>query len=191
MLESLYISKSKTRQDLLALFFTNPSRKYYLRELERILGYSAGSIRRELLKFQKDSLFFTQRTANLLYYSVNKEHPLYAELESIISKTVGIEGTLRKIIFSLERIRVAFIYGPFASKQFKESSDVDIMIIGDPDMSLLFKQIAQAEKRLNREMNVTVYTPDEFQSKKKERRTFVMDLIINPKIMLFGTEGDL
>ena len=56
MLEALYITKSKIRQALLALFFTNPSQKYYLRELQRMLGYSAGSIRRELLKFQKDNL---------------------------------------------------------------------------------------------------------------------------------------
>lgn len=57
MLESLYITKSKIRQDLLTLFFTNPSQRYYLRELQRILGYSAGSMRREPLKFQKDNLF--------------------------------------------------------------------------------------------------------------------------------------
>jgi hypothetical protein len=44
MTETLYIAKSKIRQALLALFFTNPSKKYYLRESQRILGYSAGSI---------------------------------------------------------------------------------------------------------------------------------------------------
>jgi 2-polyprenyl-3-methyl-5-hydroxy-6-metoxy-1,4-benzoquinol methylase len=61
MLETLYITKSKIRRDLLALFFTNPLQKYYLRELERLTGHSAGSIRRELLKFQKDGLFLTQK----------------------------------------------------------------------------------------------------------------------------------
>jgi len=89
MLENLYITKSKIRQDLLALFFTNPSRRYYLRELERILGYSAGNIRRELLKFQIDNLFNTQKIGNLKYYSINSEHPIYNELKSIVFKTIG------------------------------------------------------------------------------------------------------
>jgi len=191
MLESLYISKSKIRRDLLALFFTNPSRKYYLRELERILDFSAGSIRRELLKFQEDNLFLTQRAANLLYYSINTEHPLYTELKSMVSKTVGIEGSLRRIISSLDKISAAFIYGSFASKQQKASSDIDLMIIGDPDISLLYTKIARAEKKLNREMNVTVYTLDEFQSKKKEGRAFVVDLLTSPKIMLVGSKDDL
>ena len=69
---NLYITKSKIRQDLLALFFTNSSQRYYLREIQRILGHSAGTIRRELLRFQEDSLFTTKRNGNLLYYSLNK-----------------------------------------------------------------------------------------------------------------------
>ena len=111
MLETLYITKSKIRRDLLALFFTNPSQKYYLRELQRMLGYSAGNIRRELLRFQSDNLFSIQKTANLLYYSVNTEHPLFEELKSIIAKTVGVEGSLRKSLSAIKRIKISFIYG--------------------------------------------------------------------------------
>ncbi|GAH88253.1 unnamed protein product, partial [marine sediment metagenome] len=115
MLESLYITKSKIRQDLLTLFFANPSKRYYLRELQRILGHSAGSIRRELLKFQKDNLFVTQRVGNLLYYSLNTKHPLFKELKGIISKTIGIEGSLRKTLSSIKKIEIAFIFGSFAA----------------------------------------------------------------------------
>jgi len=115
MLESLYIAKSRIRQDLLTLFFTNPSKKYYLRELERMLGYSAGSIRRELLRFRKDDLFNTQRVGNLLYYSLDNKHPLFKELKSIVSKTVGVEGSLRKTLSSVKDIKIAFIYGSFAT----------------------------------------------------------------------------
>ncbi len=60
MLESLYVTKSRIRQGLLGLVFANPSQRYYLRELQRTLGYSAGSMRRELLRFQRDDLFSTQ-----------------------------------------------------------------------------------------------------------------------------------
>ena len=109
MLDSLYISKSKIRRDLLALFFTNPSKRYYLRELQRMLGYSAGSIRRELLKFQKDNLFETNRTGNLLYYSLNTKHPLFNELKNIVFKTIGVEGLLKKMLSPIKKIDIAFI----------------------------------------------------------------------------------
>jgi len=191
MLESLYVTKSKIRQDLLALFFTNPSQKYYLRELQRILGYSAGSIRRELLRFQKDSLFNTQKVGNLLYYSLNTKHPLYKELKAIVSKTVGIEGSLRSTLSSIKKIRIAFIYGSFAAKREKGTSDIDLMILGDPDTSYLNEKIAELEKRLKRDINPTVYFSEEYMARKRAKSGFVTDLLRNPKIMLIGKEDDL
>jgi len=191
MMESLYIAKSKIRQDLLALFFTNPSKKYYLREIQRILGYSAGSIRRELLKFQRDNLFNTQREGNLLYYALNMEHPLFKELKAIVAKTVGIEGSLRNALSSVEKIRIAFIYGSFAGKREKGTSDIDLMIIGNPDTSQLNEKIAALEKRLKREINPTIYSLPEYKAKKKAKSGFIMDLLKNPKIMVVGKEDDL
>lgn len=191
MLETLYITKSKIRQDLLALFFTNPSKKYYLRELQRLLGYSAGSIRRELLRFQKDNLFYTENIGNLVYYSLNTEHPLFDDLKNIISKTVGVEGSLRNILSSIEKIKIAFIYGSFASKRQKAGSDIDLMIIGNPDVSDLNEKIAKLEKRLKREISITVYTREEYKAKKESESGFILDLLKNPKIMLIGNENDL
>ena len=191
MMESLYIAKSKIRQDLLALFFSNPSKKYYLREIQRILGYSAGSIRRELLKFQRDNLFNTQREGNLLYYALNMEHPLFKELTAIVAKTVGIEGSLRNALSQVEGIRIAFIYGSFAAKREKGTSDIDLMIIGNPDTSQLNEKIATLEKRLKREVNPTIYALAEYKAKKKAKSGFIMDLLKNPKIMVIGKEDDL
>jgi len=191
MKETLYIAKSKIRQDLLALFFTNPRKKYYLRELERILGHSAGSIRRELLKYQTDDLFKTEKVGNLLYYSLNTNHPLYKELKSIVFKTVGVEGSLKKELSSMEKIKICLIYGSFASEQYKATSDIDLMIIGNPATSELNERIARLEKRLKREINTTVYSWQEFQDKKKSKSAFILDLQKNPKIMLLGKEDDL
>jgi predicted nucleotidyltransferase len=191
MLESLYISKSKIRQDLLTLFFTNPSQKFYLRELQRQLGYSAGSIRRELLKFQKDNLFNTQTAGNLLYYTLNTEHPLFKELKMIVSKTVGVEGRLRNTLSSMHGIKFAFIYGSYAGRKEKGSSDIDLMIVGNPDTSLLNEKIAKLEKRLKREINPTIYSLEEYRSKKKTKSGFITELLKDPKIMVVGKEDDL
>lgn len=191
MLNSLYITKSKIRRDLLTLFFSNPSQKYYLRELQRILGGSAGSIRRELLKFQKDNLFNTQKVGNLLYYNLNTGHPLFKELKAIVSKTVGIEGSLKNTLSSMKKIKIAFIYGSFGAGREKDTSDIDLMIIGDPDITLLNEMIAKLEKKLNREINITVYSVKEYIHKRQAQSGFVMDLLKNPKIMLIGKENDL
>ncbi len=191
MIDSLYITKSRIRRDLLSLFFSNPSRKYYLRELERLLGYSAGSIRRELLKFKKDRIFLTEKAGNLLYYYLNKEHPLYEELKSIVSKTIGIEGALRQELSRVQNVEIAFIYGSYASGNDNAESDIDVMIIGDPDVSAVNKKLSRLEKKLKRDINISIHTLEEYQKRKKEKRGFIMELLKNPRIILVGDEDAL
>jgi len=156
-----------------------------------MLGHSAGSIRRELLKFNKDNLFDTQRAGNLLYYTLNTRHPLFEELRAIVRKTVGVEGRLRNALSSIKRIRIAFIYGSFAARNEKGTSDIDLMTIGNPDISLLNERVADLEKRLQREINITAYSWEEYRHKKLAKSGFIMDLLKNPRIMLIGKEDDL
>lgn len=191
MLESLYIARSRIRRDLLALFFTNPSREYYLRQLRRMLGYSAGNIRRELLRFQEDNLFKSRKAGNLVYYSLNTEHPLFQELRGIVSKTVGVEGSLRAALSTIAGVRIAFIYGSFAAGKERGTSDIDLMIIGNPNMIHLNREITQLEERLRRDINPTIYSPEQYREKKRARSGFIMDLLENPRIMLIGKEDDL
>src|SRR4030065_2077285 len=191
MITSLYITKSKIRERLLILFFTNPQKKYYLRELERILGYSAGSIRRELLKFANDNLFKTEKAGNLLYYSLNTNHPLIDELKSIVSKTAGVEYSLRNELSKINKIKTSLIFGSFAAKKEGEKSDIDLMVIGNPDITKLNNRISFLENKLKREINQVVYSPEEYQLKKRENSQFVLDILKKPKIILIGEDNDL
>jgi predicted nucleotidyltransferase len=191
MLEPLSLTKSRIRRDLLTLFFTNPSQRYYLRELERLLGCSAGNIRRELLKFHQDDLVTTHRVGNLLYYAVNTTHPLFKELTSIVTKTVGVEGILKTALSTIDDIVIAFLYGSFAAKKETGSSDIDLMIIGSPNASALHETLARIEHKLQREINPTIYSLGEYRAKKRAKRGFITELLRRPRIMLRGSENDL
>jgi predicted nucleotidyltransferase len=191
MLESLYISKSRIRRDLLALFYTNPDRTYYLRELSRLLECSVGSLRRELLRFQEDGLFLTERRGNLVFYSLNIGHPLYGEMKGIVAKTVGVVGSLKQALKSVLCVQVAFIYGSFASNRENPTSDIDVFIIGDASLMELSKVLRRVQKRLMREVNPTLYARDEYLKRKAEGGGFIEDILTKPKIMLIGTMDDL
>jgi len=191
VLESLYLTKSRVRRDLFALFFTNPGHKYYLRELERLLGYSAGNIRRELLKFKSDGLFITEKVANLLYYYLNTEHPLYEELKNIVLKTVGVTGSLKQALSMIPGISTAFIFGSFAAGSENASSDIVLLIIGDPEITLLNEKLAEIEEFLKREIKPTMYTCKEYSERIREGAGFIRELLERPKTMLIGNEKDL
>ncbi len=190
MLNNIYITKSKIRQDLLTLYFNNTRKKYYLRELERILGYSAGNIRRELLKLTEDNFFLTKKMGNLLYYELNQGHPLYNEIKSIIKKSAGIVEKIKHRLLNIPNVEIVFIYGSFAKNKTAMTSDIDLMIIGNPKVIEIINATKSLENKFGREINFTIYTKEEFNNKKNTRE-FLKEVINNKKIFLIGNLSDL
>ncbi|MBW2038995.1 MAG: nucleotidyltransferase domain-containing protein [Deltaproteobacteria bacterium] len=150
-----------------------------------------GNIRRELLRWSKAGLFLRDKVGNLTYYSLDKSFPLYEELRKIVSKTIGIEHTLREGLKKIKNIETALIYGSVASGEDTGNSDIDVLLIGNPDMDELVNDIQEMEEELGREINYVLYTPEEFKRKKETENSFIMDVLRNPKVFIIGTTNDL
>lgn len=179
------ITKSKTKEKILRLFFADPDKSYYLRELERIIKVPVGTIRREILALAKIKIFESERRGNLVYFFLNKKHPFYKELKNIIFKTIGVEGWLRQTIQSVKGVETAFIYGSFANQEEDTMSDIDLMIIGQPSADELIRVIKKLEGEFQREINYSVIGRAEFLRKKK-KDSFLKNIIKEPKIILVG-----
>lgn len=190
MLNNIYITKSRIRKDLLTLYFNDTSKKYYLRELERILGYSAGNIRRELLKLSEDNFFLTNKIGNLLYYKLNTDHPLYNEIKSIVKKSAGIVEKIKNNLLKVPNIDIAFIYGSFAQNKATSTSDIDLMIIGEAKTTAIINATKSLENKFGREINFTLYSKDDFNNK-KDTRGFLKDIINKKKIFLIGDSNNI
>lgn len=191
MATPLDLTRSKLRREILRLFFTNTDQEYYLRQLERLLGLSVANIRRELLKLNKAGLFKMRAVGNLTFYSLNKDYPLYNELKSIVFKTVGVEGSLREIIKAIKGIEGAVIYGSFASGEETGKSDIDLLIIGEPDEESLMAELDKLEKQLSREINYIIYSRKEFNNRKLKKDSFLRNILTRPKIVLKGSVNEL
>lgn len=185
------IAKSKLREDLLTLYFTNPNKKYYLRELERILNFSVANIRRELIKLENAGLFVSENKGNLVYYYLNQSYPLFDELKSIIFKTSGVPKILYDVLTKFKGISHAFIYGSFAKREERTDSDIDLLIIGKVDEDKLIEEINHLEQKLQREINYTLYDKEDFIEKKKANNSFILDISKDKKIFLIGDESEL
>jgi predicted nucleotidyltransferase len=192
-MDILSIQKSKLREDLLTLYFTNTEKKYYLRELERMLKHSVANIRRELLRLEEAGLFLREDRGNQVYYYLNKSFPLFDEFKSIIFKTFGVPQVLRNILGSLKDkdIDHAFLYGSFAKKEEREDSDIDLLIIGEVNEDELIEKLNEIEHKLQREINYSIYSKEEFQTQKEKRNPFILDVIEGNKIFLIGNENEL
>jgi len=183
----LNIAKSKVRRDVLALFFVSGGKKYYVRELERLLGYSAGNIRRELVRLSTGGLLSTERTGNLVMYSVNRTHPLHEEIKGIVSKTVGLEAEIRSLLYDFKDISHAFLYGSFANGNEDAGSDVDLALVGEMDEKKFVKELGKLEKNIKREINYTLYSARAFREELRKKGSF-LNSVYNGRIIIL--KGD-
>jgi len=173
---------------MLARFFTDESRRFYINEMARLVGTTQGTCRRELNRLVDMGMLMTLREGNLQYYYVNKQYPLYKEYRTIVQKTIGIEALLRKALNGIEGLIYAFILGSYAKKEFKPKSDIDIVVIGIVSEGRLIKVIREIEKALDREINYHIYTVREF--KKKLKTESFMKNIIKDYVMISGDERE-
>lgn len=187
-MDILNVSRSKLTRKLLGFYFVNADKGFYLRELERTLGFSVGNLRRQLMKFEKSGLFYSKKTGNLSFYHLNKSFPLYDEIKSIVTKTIGIAGIFKDALASIKGIETAFIYGSYAKGTEDGESDIDLCIVGAPDDLKLMKAVKLLEDKLKREINYTLFSVKEFTDKAGEKGGFV-NLMLKSK--LIPLKGDV
>lgn len=84
MIEQLF--GSKTRVKLLRLFFSNPNRSFYVREITRIVDEQINSVRRELANMLSLGIISSDSSNNKLYYEVNQDYEHFDALQSMFSE---------------------------------------------------------------------------------------------------------
>ena len=178
---------SKIRIKLLDIFLSLPNARFYIRELERKINEEAKNISRELQNLETLGLLISEKHGNRRFYSLNENFFLYPELKGIIFKTTGVLGLLKEAVEKLKGIEAAFIYGSYATGKEVESSDVDLMIIGKPDLTELNEVISGLEDKLNREINYMCFDREEYEERKKTKDAFISGVLSDEKMMLKGS----
>lgn len=175
---------TKNQALLLEIFYANPGKFYYLRELARMLGKEPGVFQRDINRLVNAGVLKERYQANSRFFALDEAHPLYKELKSIFFKTAGIEGRLREALKEIAGISQAFIYGSFAKGEEKQASDVDVFIVGEPDEDVLLDTLSRLEKKFSRDINYTLMSEDEFQRKIKAGNSFVQNVLKGKRIQL-------
>lgn len=186
MLEQLF--GSKTRVKLLSLFFNNPHRSFFVREITRKIEEQINSVRRELANLQDLGIVTSLAKNGKLYYGLNNKYEFSKEFKSIF-KVADIpqkEDTEEKLVVKFKRsgnIDMVLMMGYFVQDQ---ESPLDIFVVGKVDKRKLKNVISDLEKDSGRELNFCVMTKDEYEYRNTLYDRFVMDVMAHPKITLIN-----
>ena len=96
MIEQIF--GSKTRVKLLQLFYSNPNRSFYVREITRKIDEQINSVRRELSNLLSIGIISSETTNNKLYYEVKQKYQyLVHSARFLVGFRVNLVLTSQKI----------------------------------------------------------------------------------------------
>jgi predicted nucleotidyltransferase len=183
----------KVRQRVLAVLFGAPDRSYYANEVIALAQSGTGAVQRELAGLSDAGLLTVRKQGNQKHYQANASAPVFAELRSLVLKTMGLADVLRAALAPLAaQIDAAFIYGSLARQQDTAQSDVDVMIVSSTlGYGEVFGALESATASLGRKINPTLYTPADWAKRIEQDSAFVTRVWQQPKIWLIGNEAQL
>ena len=176
LLNNLFSGKIRIR--LLTKLLLNPASKVYLRGLEKELGVSSNTVRLELNKLSEMQLIEIQEEdtkTKVKHYAVNTRHPLFSSLRNIILQHVGLDQILEQVIAKLGKLDKVYLTGDLA--QGKNSSFVDLVIVGEIDKPYLYKLIDKVEPMIGKKIRVGLFTASEFSQEYFKDLGIVINLI--------------
>ena len=181
---------SKTRVTLLSKLMMNPDKSYYLRELSKELNIPYSMLYKEEKNLVSLGILNEEKRGKVTLVSVNRNLPYLAELKGLITKTTGLGDLVKNALSNIKALKYALIYGSFASGEESESSDVDLLIIGDLNEEEALNAISPIEGRIGREINYVLWSEKEFMNKVDSKHHFLLDIVQKPIIMLIGDENE-
>ena len=179
MIEQLF--GSKTRVKLLQLFYSNPNRAFYVREITRKIDEQINSVRRELSNLLSIGIIKSDNTNNRLYYEVNQKFEYFLPLQTIFgggvkksikkSAVVGEEATEESDLKSVGHIELAVYTGQFTRDN---SAGVDFLVVGDVNKNALQKYVDELEAKENKSIKYVVMTLADFQYRQQIHDRFAV-----------------
>src|SRR6202035_1993816 len=138
------------QQRVLRFLFGQPDRRFQSAELIRRVKGGVGAVHRQLARLERAGLVEVTPVGNQKHYQARRDSPVFADLQGLVVKTVGVVEPLRNSLNAkADSIHAAFVFGSIAKGSDHAGSDIDLMVLSDvlhyPD---LFEAVQEAETRL-------------------------------------------
>jgi len=181
-----------TQQRVLALLFGQPARSFYASELIERTGSGSGAVQRELKRLASSGLATVKRIGNQKHYQANPNSPVFAELHSLVNKTVALVEPVREALAPLaDHIKLALLYGSVVKGTDTATSDIDILIVADGvTLEDVYSTLAPVEAKLDRKISPTLYTSREFADRKASKNPFLTRVLTGEHLVLMDNEHE-
>lgn len=150
--------KSK-ENDILALFFEQPTREWHFEEILRTAKMSRGKATQWLKKLQQEGVINkVKEKGKMPYYASDYDNPAYKNKKKLFAFQQLYDSGLLNHLSSLPKADTVILFGSFVRSDWYQNSDIDVFIYGSPEGL----HIAEYELRLHKDIQVFISkTPED------------------------------
>lgn len=203
---------SNTRIKLLELFFSNPDKFYYVREITRLVNEQINSVRRELSNLEETKVVKKIDKDNKVYYGVNRKFKEYLPFAMIFDE--GFDwGTISKNTVSelanevnlpvKENNRLKLDWQKLVAKAGDDlkililggslspdsTSTIDMLIVGDNGRGQLSNWAKKIEKIFGSDLSYSIMDYEEFYYRHSVKDKFIMSILDSRKTVIKDTSA--
>jgi biotin operon repressor len=151
-----------------------PLRTFSGEELSKRLKMSRQSLTKAIHELLSVSMIKHVAAGKNHYYMINDRHRLLPDVrKSLLKNQKPYEDELFSAIRKLGEVQAAFLSGVFTGHP---ELPVDILIIGKINLTKLDNFLMACKKMMNRDVNYSVMTPDEFRLRRDTFDRFIKDI---------------
>lgn len=182
------IFRSENQLRLLAYIFIHKDETHTAAELARATGVSQPTVNRELARLVEFGLLSATRRGRAKLIQPNRELAYFDELYSLLLKVSGPPSVLAEALGLVQGIESVYIFGSWARRFHGEPGtyprDVDLLVIGEPDVDAVYAAVEEAEAQLGVEVNPTIVSNSDWA---EPSTVFLQAIAGQPRVQVLGS----
>jgi predicted nucleotidyltransferase len=171
---------------ILQYFALNPTKEVYVKEIAKNLSLSPSICSKTLRELLKSGILEKRSSGQgqAHYYKLSNNY-LTKELKRFIGLFMIHEaGLVNKIAEASEGLTSIALYGSYATGEFNENSDIDLLVISSKKQKLRMRTL---EQTIGKNINIQLFSIGQWLKMKKENDSFYLT-VVKSHILLYGSE---
>jgi len=173
---------------LSALFFS--TEKVSIFDLSERLEIPYPSIHREISRLIKAGIVEQRKVGNTSLLSANQHSPYYKPLFELLQITSGPVPLLRSALREITGVGLAYLFGSWAQRIIGRDgpipNDVDVLVIGNPDVQAVNKACKRVGKSIGWEVNAVIMSQVEWM----QETPFLRQVKSDGVVLIFDSIGE-
>lgn len=164
----LPIFRSASQARLLAVAYLSAQEELSVQDLAARSDTAYATAHRELQQLLEAGLLRERRVGHVRLLRPNEQSPYFRPLRELLQTAFGPVPLLRAALGQIAGVEAVAIFGSFAARLADRPgptpADVDVLVVGSPELSVIYDACARVAREVDRPVNPTVFSLQEWRS---------------------------